>query len=164
MNIGIYPGSFDPITVGHVDIIEKALEVCDEVHVVVANNVDKKHMFSFQERSEIVQEAIKNIKVPDGKKVLVVQYGGIVSLYAKKVHANIMIRGLRNHIDLEYEQSLEQFTKKTNEHMVTMYFSAEANHLFTSSSLVRNFISTGFLDRLEEYMPSSIIVFQKESK
>ena len=154
MNIGVYPGSFDPITVGHLDIIEKALKVCDEVHVVVANNTNKKHMFTFEERTEIVQAAIEQINVPSGKKVLVIQFGGIVSLYAKKVNANIMIRGIRNHIDLDYEQSLEQFTKKTNSKMVTMYFTAEAENMFTSSSLVRNFISTGFHEQLENYMPS----------
>ena len=153
MNIGVYPGSFDPITIGHVDVIKKALTVCDEVHVVVANNMDKKHMFSFEERTKIVIDAVENIDVPEGKKVIVVQFGGIVSLYAKKIEANIMIRGLRNHVDLNYEQNLEQFTKRTNYRMVTMYFSAEPEHMFTSSSLVRNFIATGFVGKLNEYIP-----------
>jgi pantetheine-phosphate adenylyltransferase len=154
MNIGVYPGSFDPITIGHLDIIEKALEICDEVHVIVAKNFSKKHMFSLEERTEIVKESVRDISIPEGKKILIVQYEGIISSYAKKVKANIMIRGIRSHIDLAYEQNMEQFTKATAPNMVTVYFTAEASHMFTSSTLVRQFIQTGNIDTLSSYLSS----------
>jgi len=152
MNIGIYPGSFDPITVGHIDIIEKAIKLFDEVHVVVAVNYDKTHMFSIKDRREIVNTAIEQIKVPHGKKIIVVSYEGIVSRYAKSVNANGMIRGLRNHIDLQYEQNIEQFTKKTAPEVETIYFSSEAKNLFTSSSLVRQLIMVGNIKEAKSYM------------
>jgi len=157
MNIGIYPGSFDPITIGHLDIIEKAIQLCDEVHVVVAVNYDKKHMFSIQERTAIVKEAIKDIIVPFGKKIVVVQYEGIVSNYAKEIDANIMIRGIRNHVDLQYEQNIEQFTKQTAPNVNTIYFTAEPSHMFTSSSLIRQFIQSGEIEKIKHYITPRVI-------
>jgi len=154
-NIGIYPGSFDPITLGHIDIIEKALNVCDEVHVVVAQNKDKKHMFSIEDRVSIVRESLKELNIPTNKKIRVILFEGILSSYANNIKENpIMIRGIRNHIDLDYEQNLEQFTKNTS-NAITMYFTAEKENMFTSSSLVRNFIVTGNIEVCKKYMSLS---------
>ena len=159
MNIGIYPGSFDPITVGHIDIIEKALQVCDELHIVVAVNYDKKHMFSIEDRTEMVIESIRTITIPTGKTLKVVKYSGVISDYSKKISSNLMIRGIRSHIDLAYEQNIEQFTKKTSG-ATTLYFTAEPEHMFTSSSLVRQFISTNNLDKIEDMVsePLNVII------
>jgi len=152
MNIGIYPGSFDPITIGHVDIIKKALVICDKVYVIVSKNYSKNHMFSAKERSEITRVALNSIVVPKNKELYIVQYEGIISEFAKEVSANIMIRGIRNHVDLDYEQNIEQFTKETAGEIVTVYFSSEPEHIFTSSSLVRQFISTGNVNSIKKYV------------
>lgn len=150
---GIYPGSFDPITKGHLDVIEKAIQLCDKLYVVVAINADKKHMFDIDTRTVIVKKALKEIKIPEGKEIILVQYGGIISNFAKEVGANIMIRGIRDHIDLSYELNIEQFTKMTAEGVLTVYFTAEAKNVYISSSLIRQFIVTGNFDKIKELVP-----------
>lgn len=153
MRIGVYPGSFDPITKGHVDVIQKAIQLCDKVYVVVAINEDKKHMFCIDSRTRIVKEAMKNISIPEGKEIEVIQYAGVISNLVKEIGANTMIRGIRDHIDLSYELNIEQFTKLTAPEVLTVYFTADAQNVYTSSSLIRQFILTGFIERAESLVP-----------
>jgi pantetheine-phosphate adenylyltransferase len=153
MKIGIYPGSFDPITRGHLDVIKKAMELCDKLYVVVAINEDKKHMYSIEDRTSIVLKAIGDIDIHDGKSIEVIQYSGVVSNLVNKIGANIMIRGIRDHIDLSYELNIEQFTKGTAKDILTVYFTAEAKNVYTSSSLIRQFIATGNVAKIEKLVP-----------
>lgn len=156
MKIGIYPGSFDPISSGHIDVIQKAVQLCDKVYVVVAINEDKNHMFSLEQRSKLVSEAISKLEIPEGKSIEVIQFGGIISNLAKTLEATIMIRGIRDHVDLSYELNIEQFTKYTAPEMLTVYFTAEAENVYISSSLIRQFIKTGNVSKIEKMVPAGI--------
>ncbi len=99
----VYPGTFDPISNGHVDIIARAAKMFDEVHVVVGNNIFKNTTFTIEERLDMVKECVKDIP-----NVVVVSYDGIVVEYLKEKHINIMIRGLRNYSDYENEFAVFQ--------------------------------------------------------
>jgi len=149
--IAIYPGSFDPLTNGHLDIIRKSSKLFSLTYVIVANNSDKKHMFTPAERFLFVEEAVKCIA-----NVKVISYEGIISNLAKELKANIMVRGIRNNIDLEYEFAIEEFTRATNKDIETIYFSPEKEHIFTSSSLIRNLLKSGFKEQVKSYVPENI--------
>jgi pantetheine-phosphate adenylyltransferase len=153
MKKAIYPGSFDPITKGHIDVIKKAIELCDVLYVVVAINENKKHMFDINTRAEIVNKAISEIKVPIGKKIEIITFGGIISNLALKLDIDIMIRGIRDHVDLSYELNIEQFTKGTAKNVITVYFTAEAENVYTSSSLIRQFIISNNIDKIKKLVP-----------
>lgn len=148
MNIGIYPGSFDPLTRGHFDIIEKSAKLCNKLYVVVANNDSKKHLFDINQRYSIVSEATKNIKNVE----VIVLNNGYVSNKAKELNANLLIRGIRDSIDLNYEFSLEQFTRSTNDNLETIYFSPKPENMFVSSSLVRNLLNAGFKEEAVKFL------------
>lgn len=153
MKSAIYPGSFDPMTKGHIDIIEKALMVFDEIFVVIAINPDKKHMFSIEERTEIVKRSLKDLNIPEGKSIKLIPYRGVISNLAKDLKITAMIRGMRNSHDMQDEYAIEQFTEKsTNKSVVTVYFSPSPQYIFTSSTLVRNFINCDYFEEAEKYM------------
>jgi len=160
--IAIYPGSFDPITKGHIDIIEKSSRLFDFIYVVVANNQNKKHLLSIEDRFSLVKESIKNFK---NVEPIILENGNTVSNFSKTVNGNIMVRGIRNSIDLEYEFSIEEFTKVTNPDIETIYFSPKKEHMFTSSSLVRNLILNGYVDKINDYVSREVFLFfQKYNK
>lgn len=147
-NIVVYPGSFDPITKGHYDIIKRACSIFPnrEIQVIVAHNRDKKHMFSGEERFEIVQKTLSKLK-----NVKVILFDGILSDYLIKNKVPVMIRGIRNSIDFEYESNLEQFTRDTS-NTETIYLSPLVRHSNTSSSLVRNFIQFSNIEKIQKYV------------
>lgn len=160
MNSAIYPGSFDPMTKGHIDVIEKSLHIFDVIYVVVAINPDKNHMFSIEERTEIVRKSLSNINVPKNKKVYIVSFKGIISTLAKELKVSSMIRGMRNAHDMQDEYAIEQFTENsTNKEVITVYFSPSPIHIFTSSTLVRNFIKGGFFEKIEKYIDKDAYIY-----
>ncbi len=148
MNIGIYPGSFDPLTIGHFDIIEKSAKLCDKLYVIVANNDNKKHLFDNAQRYNMVSEATKHIANVE----VITLNNGYVSNKAKDLNANLLIRGIRDSIDLSYEFSLEQFTRATNSNLETIYFSPKPENMFVSSSLVRNLLTAGFKEEASKFL------------
>lgn len=154
----IYPGSFDPITLGHLNIIERALKIFDEVIVVVANNDSKKHMFSFDERKRIIEESISDIQIPENKQLYIIGTTGIVSDAVKEFNADAIIRGVRNATDLDYEIKLEQYTRNTCD-AETVYLSPYTEHLNTSSSLVRMFLQTNKTNTIDKYLSKSAIKY-----
>lgn len=154
----IYPGSFDPITLGHLNIIERALKIFDEVIILVANNESKKHMFSFEERKNIVTESINDIQLPEEKQLYVIGTTGLVSDSAKVLNADAIIRGVRNSTDLDYEIKLEQYTRNTCD-AETIYLSPYTEHLNTSSSLVRMFLQTNKTDTIDKYLSKNAIEY-----
>ena len=145
----IYAGSFDPIHNGHIDIIERAISLFPSrrVTIIVANNRDKKHFLSIEERIEIVKASLSHIS----DKVDIIMYEGIISDYANENNADVMIRGIRSGTDLEYEFNLEQFTRRTSK-METSYLTPTNEHINTSSSLVRMFVSTDNITEAKSYM------------
>ena len=103
----VFPGSFDPITIGHQEIIERALHFCDELIIAVGENNDKKQLFSLEDRMQYIIKANKN-----NPKVIVQSYKGLTIDFCKKVKANALVRGLRNPADFEFEKSIAQMNRK----------------------------------------------------
>lgn len=133
--IALYPGTFDPITNGHFDIIERALGLFDEVIVAVAISEDKKPMFTLNERIEMTQEAVKNLK-----NVSVVGFDNLTVELAREHSATILIRGLRAVSDFEYELQLGYLNNSLDETIETVYLMPKLQHAFVSSSIVRNLL------------------------
>ncbi|WP_232058107.1 pantetheine-phosphate adenylyltransferase [Cohnella abietis] len=142
----VYAGSFDPITLGHVSVIERAASMFDEVHIVVANNRDKKHLFNIDQRTEMVVLSLELIN-----KVKVIPFEGIVADYINQNQIDVVIRGIRNATDLEYELQLEQYIRNTTK-ADTIYLSPYTQNMQTSSSLVRMFVNSDKIELAKAYM------------
>ena len=130
----VFPGSFDPITIGHQEIIERALQLCDELIIAVGENKEKKNMFSLKQRMDFIKETNKN-----NSKISVESYEGLTIDFCKKVNANALIRGLRNPVDFEFEKSVAQMNRKLSG-VETVFLLTSAGHGFISSSIVRDII------------------------
>jgi len=131
MTKAVYPGSFDPITNGHIDILKRALEVFDEVIILVADNIDKKSRFSVEERVDMIKEATKDLK-----GVSVDSTHGLTVKYAKKVGAKHLIRGLRAVTDFEYEFTLAEANRFIDDSIDVVFFMANKDYSFISSSMI----------------------------
>lgn len=134
----IYPGSFDPVTSGHVDLIERASKVFDEVVVAVAVNSQKKPFFTTAERVELLQEACGHLS-----NVQVDYFHGLQVDYVQKQGANVVIRGLRAVSDFEHELQMALTNKRLNEDVETLFMMASAEYMFLSSSLVKELAGFG---------------------
>ena len=134
----IYPGSFDPVTSGHVDIIERAANVFDEVVVAVAVNSQKKPYFTTAERVELLKEACGHLS-----NVQVDYFYGLQVDYVQKQGANVVIRGLRAVSDFEHELQMALTNKRLNEDVETLFMMASAEYMFLSSSLVKELAEFG---------------------
>lgn len=142
----VYAGSFDPVTLGHISVIERAGHLFDEVHVVIANNRSKKHQFSIEQRTELVKLSIAHMT-----NAVVVPFEGITADYVNDNGIAAVIRGIRNSTDLEYELQLEQYMRSTS-NADTIYLSPYTKDIQTSSSLVRMFIQSNKIDKARDYM------------
>ncbi|PBB05296.1 MULTISPECIES: pantetheine-phosphate adenylyltransferase [Salimicrobium] len=130
--LAICPGSFDPITYGHLDIIERAARVFDEVRVVVFNNQSKSPLFSVEERKKLIRESTAGIH-----NVTVESYGGLLMKYAEEAGAEAIIRGLRAVSDFEYEMQITSMNRKLNEEIETFFVMTNNQYSFLSSSIVK---------------------------
>lgn len=128
----VYPGTFDPITNGHIDIIKRAGKMFDEIIVAVAENKDKRPLFSLKERVDMVKNSVKNIK-----NVKVGSYNGLLVNYLKRIKRFIVIRGLRVFSDFEYEFQLNLINKKLGNHIEMIYMMPDETFLYISSSAVK---------------------------
>ena len=134
MKRAVFPGSFDPITIGHIDIINKGLQIFDELIIGIGENNDKKYMFSLEKRFEIIKSIFakqNNVKVQT--------YKGLTVDFCKKNNSNFIIRGLRNPSDFEYEKTIAQ-TNTDISNIETVFFLANKENLNISSSVVRELI------------------------
>jgi len=147
--IALYPGTFDPITNGHFDIIERALGLFDEVIIAVAVSRDKKPMFTLHERIEMSQEAVKHLK-----NVKVVGFDNLTVELAKEHDATILIRGLRAVSDFEYELQLGYLNNSLDDTIETVYLMPKLKHAFISSSIVRNLLK--FNAKTEHLLPKPV--------
>lgn len=140
MRRAIYPGSFDPATLGHLDIITRAAKLFDEVLVVVMTNVKKKnnYAFSVEERVDFLERCTKNLE-----NVKVDSYNGLLAEYAKKVDAVAVVKGLRAVSDFEDEFQQSLTNKKLNPDLETVFLTADADSMFLSSSVVKQVCSLG---------------------
>lgn len=131
-NIAVCPGSFDPVTLGHMDIIQRGAKVFEEVRVVVLNNSAKKTLFSVEERTQLLKEvtkAIPNVKVDS--------YNGLLVDYAASVNAKAILRGLRAVSDFEYEMQMTSMNRVLNEKIETFFIMTNNQYSFLSSSIVK---------------------------
>jgi pantetheine-phosphate adenylyltransferase len=136
--IAVYPGSFDPITNGHVDIIKRGLGVFDELIVLIAHNPNKKTLFSVEERVGMIQEVIR-----DFKNVRVDSFDGLLVDYAKVAGANVILRGLRALSDFEYEFQLALINRRLNRDVETIFLMTGYKWFYTSSTIINEAASLG---------------------
>lgn len=134
MKRALFPGSFDPLTLGHVDIIKRGIPLFDEIIVAIGVNSDKKYMFSLEERKHFIEETFK-----DEPKVKVTTYKGLTVDYCNEIDAGFILRGLRNPADFEFEKAIAH-TNRTLQNIETVFLLTSANTSFISSSIVREVI------------------------
>ena len=155
MRVAVYPGSFDPITNGHLDIIERALKVFDKVIVAILINPTKKGLFSVEERVELIKEVSK-----DFDNVEVESFEGLLVDFLAKKDTNIIIKGLRAVSDFEYEFQMALMNNKLNSDVETVFMMTSAEYSYLSSSSVKQ---VAFFDgSVEGLIPSMIIEKLKE--
>ena len=147
--IALYPGTFDPVTNGHFDVIERALRLFDEVIVAVAVSQDKKPMFTLDERIEMTKKAVEPLK-----NVRVVGFDNLTVELAKEHNATILIRGLRAVSDFEYELQLGYLNNSLDDNIETVYLMPKLQHAFISSSIVRNLLK--FNGKTEHLLPKEV--------
>jgi pantetheine-phosphate adenylyltransferase len=134
--IGLYPGSFDPITNGHIDIITRASKIVDMLIIGVAENEKKKHLFSLKDRRSLIEEQLDK-KKSRINNVNVVMFDGLLMSFAEKVNANLIIRGLRAVSDFDYEFQMTGMNARLNSKIETVFLMASERHQFISSRFVK---------------------------
>ena len=149
MKKAVYPGSFDPITNGHLDIIKRASKLFDKLIVLVSVNSKKKYVLSLKERQDIVSKVIEGIE-----NVEVASSNLLTLDYAKSVGASAIIRGVRSHKDFDSEMELFQFNHTINKDIETILLFPSANNLFLSSSSIKELIM--FNSSIDNYVPSIV--------
>jgi len=139
MSIAIYPGSFDPLTNGHLSIIRGALVVVDTLVIAVLNNPKKQSLFSVDERIDLIREAVG----PDEKRIEVDSFGGLLVDYCRKKNAKVVVRGLRAVADFEYELQMANMNRHLYEDMETVFLMANDAYFYVSSNIVKEAASLG---------------------
>ena len=136
----IYPGTFDPITFGHVDVIKKALKIVDNLIVAISDRNQKKNLFTAVERIEIVRKALfKDLKF-NKNKIKVISFNTLTTTLCKKYKSNVILRGLRAVSDFEYEYQLAGMNKKLNRNIETIFLMSDVNNQIISSRLIKEII------------------------
>ena len=154
MKRAIFPGSFDPITLGHVDIINRAINLFDEIIIAIGVNHDKKYAFSLVERQEFIKKTFQN-----QSKIKVTTYQGLTTEYCKKMHADYILRGLRNPADFEFEKAIAK-TNRNLSGIETIFLLTSANTAYISSSIVRDvYRNNGDISSL---VPKAVVTTKKE--
>ncbi|MGL4607796.1 MAG: pantetheine-phosphate adenylyltransferase [Eubacteriaceae bacterium] len=149
MRVAVYPGSFDPVTFGHLDIIQRASKVFDKLIVCVMVNHDKKYLFSSEERAQLITENIKKLN-----NVEVDIYDGLLVDYAKKMDAKIIVKGLRAILDFEYEFQMALTNKHLDNEIETFFMMTSNKYSYLSSSLVKEI--TKFQGNVSDFIPENV--------
>jgi len=156
--IAVYPGSFDPLTLGHMNIIVRGSYVFDEVIVAVSNTISKNYLFNSAERVQIISESIKelsgNIKVDN--------FNGLLVDYVKKMGANVILRGIRTVSDFEYEYQMALANKTIDKTVETVFMMTEGEYSYLSSTMIKEIYSLG--GEVEKMVPKSVEKYLKQKK
>ena len=155
MKRAIYPGSFDPLTLGHLDMIERSAKIVDELVIGVLNNSAKNSLFSLDERVSMIKEMTESMP-----NVTVASFDGLLVDYMKEINASIIVRGLRAVTDFEYELQIAQTNHVENPEVETIFLTTSLQYSYLSSTIVKEFASYGgdiskfvparFIDRIYE--------------
>ena len=148
MKRAVFPGSFDPITLGHCDIINRGTQLFDELIIAIGENLSKNYLFSLEQRKAFIENIFS-----DNKKIKVFIYSGLTTDFCKKIKANYILRGLRNSSDFEYENSIAQTNKEIGE-IETVFLLSSPENSFISSSIVREIIKHN--GKFENLVPNSV--------
>ena len=150
MNIAIYPGSFDPITNGHLDLIKRSSKLFDKLIVAISNeSVNKKYLFSSKERVELINDSIKHFK-----NIEVTIFDNLLIDYANQCNANIIIRGLRALSDFESEFQMSLMNRKLDNNINTIFLMPDEKYTYISSSIIKEVFSLG--GDISDYVPLSV--------
>lgn len=149
-NIAVYPGSFDPITNGHLDIIKRGAKVYDKLIVAVLLNIEKKCIFSLEERVELIKRVTANLK-----NVEVISFEGLLVDFVKNNNSNVIIKGLRTVADFEYEFQMALMNSKLNPDIETVFMMTSSSYSYVSSSAVKQVAKFG--GSLEGLVPDELI-------
>ena len=150
--IGLYPGTFDPITFGHIDIAKRAAKVVDELYVGVAENKNKKTLFSTSERLEIVTKSLSGIK-----NIKIVSFNTLTVKFCKKIKATIIFRGLRVVTDFEHEFQLSGMNNRLDNSIQTIFLMADIENQLISSNMVKEIAQLG--GNISKFAPKEAIVY-----
>ena len=153
--VAIYPGSFDPITYGHIDIIERALEIFDKVIVAIAHNAEKRSLFTVQERLKLVRKIFEH-----NPRVIVDSFKGLLVDYVAKTNAIVILRGLRATSDFEYEFHMASMNRSLNTHLDTLFMMTSKDYFFVSSRTIKEVASLG--GGVEGLVPDLVVRRLKE--
>jgi pantetheine-phosphate adenylyltransferase len=153
--VAIYPGSFDPITYGHIDIVERALEIFDKVILAIAHNAEKRSLFTVEERLEMVRKIFEHIP-----NVIVDSFKGLLVDYVAKTNAKVILRGLRATSDFEYEFHMASMNRSLNTHLDTLFMMTSKDYFFVSSRTIKEVASLG--GGVEGLVPDLVVRRLKE--
>ena len=154
-NTAIYPGTFDPITYGHIDLIKKSLKIFDRIVVAAAENINKDYLFTIDERVDIIKDSLfKDLRLSK-KKILVIPFNTLTINLCKRYKAKVIIRGLRAVSDFEYEFQLAGMNKKLNENIETIFMMSDVENQIISSKFVKEIAK---LDgKISKFITKSIV-------
>ena len=147
--IAVFPGSFDPITLGHVAVIKRAIPLFDQLIIAIGDNADKKHMFTVEQRKQWIQDVFVN-----EPKISIEVYDGLTVEFCKKMNAHFILRGLRTSADFEFERSIAQVNRKLAPEVDTLFILTETKYTPITSSIVRDVIRNG--GDVSEFVPKEI--------
>jgi pantetheine-phosphate adenylyltransferase len=153
--VAIYPGSFDPITYGHIDIVERTLEIFDKVIIAIADNADKRPLFSIEERLQMVKIIFK-----DTPNIIVDSFKGLLVDYVAKTNAKVILRGLRATSDFEYEFHMASMNRSLNTHLDTLFMMTSKDYFFVSSRTIKEVAKLG--GGVEGLVPDLVVRRLKE--
>ena len=141
--VGVYPGTFDPITSGHMEVVRRSLRLVDRLVIGPATNIGKGPLFSLQERIDIIKDDILEFSEADRARITVVPFDGLLIHFAREVGASVIIRGLRAVSDFEYEIQMANMNARMEPNVETIFLMASDRHQFIASSLVKDIARLG---------------------